>query len=83
MQKSKDALRFGVIGCGGMGSQVHVPNMANMENAKTVAYCDLDENKAQNLLKTYGGEYITKDANRIFEDKKRCIFVRVAKRASY
>jgi len=69
MQKNKDALRFGVIGCGGMATLVHVPNMANMENAETVAYCDLDKAKAQNLLKTHGGGYVTKDADRIFKDK--------------
>jgi predicted dehydrogenase len=62
-------LRFGVIGCGGMATQVHCPNMAAIPGAKTVAYCDVVEEKAKALLKAYGGEYATTDAGRIMADR--------------
>ena len=69
MENRESVLRFGVIGCGHMGTQVHCPNMAAIEGAKTVAYCDIVESKAQTLLEVYGGEYTTPDAGRIFADK--------------
>lgn len=62
-------LRFGVIGCGGMASQVHVPNMAAIEGARTVAYCDIDLGRAQALLTAHGGEYTTADAGVLFADR--------------
>ena len=61
-------LRFAVIGCGGMGTNIHTPNMALIDGAATVAYCDMDESKAESLLATYGGEYTTTDAERVFAD---------------
>ncbi len=63
-------LRFGVIGCGGMAQQVHVPNMAAIDGAATVAYCDIDESKARALLNQHGGEYATTDAGAIFGDPR-------------
>ncbi len=61
-------LRFGVIGCGTMAAAVHVPNMHALPGAITAAYCDLDESKAQGLLKTFGGAYTTTDYRRILDD---------------
>lgn len=61
-------LRFGVIGCGGQATQVHVPNMAALDGAATVAYCDIDQARAEHLLNTYGGDYATTDAQRIIAD---------------
>jgi predicted dehydrogenase len=61
-------LHFGVIGCGGMASQVHCPNLAAIPGARTVAYCDIEANRAQKLLDTFGGEYITAKAEQIFDD---------------
>lgn len=61
-------LRFGVIGCGYMAAEAHCPNMALMDDAETVSYCDIDETKAQKLLEKFGGDYATSDASRIFDD---------------
>ena len=63
-----EELRFGVIGCGGMASQVHCPNVAAIPGVCTWAYCDVEEDKAGRLLEAHGGEYTTKDADRIFND---------------
>ena len=65
----EEELRFGVIGCGGMATRVHCPNMAAIAGARTVAYCDIDEEKARKLLEAHGGEYTTADADEIFRDK--------------
>ena len=61
-------LRFGVIGCGSMATQVHCPNITAIKGTRTVAYCDIAEGRAQALLKQFGGEYATTDAARIFGD---------------
>ena len=68
MTEESSPLRLGVIGCGGMATNIHYPNMAAIEGAVTVAYCDIDENRAKNLLERFGGEYATPDAERIFAD---------------
>ena len=67
MNAAKD-LRFAVIGCGGMGSSTHTPNMALIEGAATVAYCDLNEERAKKLLEMFGGDYATTDSERVFGD---------------
>ena len=60
-------LRFGVIGCGGMG-RLHTSNAGFVPGMKTVAYCDLDLAKAQDFLKTFGGEYAATNAEELFAD---------------
>jgi predicted dehydrogenase len=60
--------RFGVIGCGGMATQVHCPNMTAIKGAQTVAYCDVDLARAEALFQQFGGDYATTDASRIFGD---------------
>jgi predicted dehydrogenase len=69
MDTGSKELRFGVIGCGGMASQVHCPNLAAIPGARTAAYCDLDEARARKLLETHGGDYATADAGRILADR--------------
>ncbi len=69
MTTSTKELRFGVIGCGMMATQVHCPNLAAIPGCKSVAYCDLNEASSKTLLEKHGGEYTTTDSNRIIEDK--------------
>lgn len=61
-------LRFGVIGCGGMG-RLHTTNASFVPGLKTIAYCDLILGKAQDFLRLFGGEYATDDADDLFADK--------------
>ena len=65
---SKD-LRFGVIGCGSIATEVHCPNLVAIPGSKIVAYCDVELDKAQKLLQTHGGEYATVDADDVLDDK--------------
>lgn len=60
-------LRFGVIGCGSMG-KLHCSNASFVPGMKTVAYCDVESSRADAFLSTFGGEYATHDAERIFAD---------------
>ena len=42
-------LRIGVIGAGGMATNIHVPSLAQIEECEIVAICDLFEEKAKEL----------------------------------
>lgn len=61
-------LRFGMIGCGGMGT-LHANNAKFVETMATVAYCDVDASRAEKFLTTFGGEYATTDPERLFADE--------------
>ncbi|MBM3213875.1 Gfo/Idh/MocA family oxidoreductase [Candidatus Poribacteria bacterium] len=60
-------LRFGVVGCGGMGT-LHCSNASFVPGLTTVAYCDVDLARAEKFLAAYGGEYATTDMARVFGD---------------
>ena len=68
MNAKAKKVTFGVVGCGGMATQVHCPNLAAVEGAETVAYCDLDESRAKELLDVHGGSYATTEPDKIFGD---------------
>jgi len=51
-----------------MARQVHCPNLAAIPGARTVAYCDIDEGRARQLLEAHGGDYATTDADKVFAD---------------
>ena len=47
-------VRLGIIGAGGMATNIHVPSIAEIEEAEIVAICDLFEDKAKSLAEKYG-----------------------------
>jgi len=62
-------LKFGVIGCGLMAKLVHCPNMKAISGVELTAYCDVEEEKAKELLAQFGGEYATAHAEQLFADE--------------
>ncbi|MBN1554238.1 MAG: Gfo/Idh/MocA family oxidoreductase [Phycisphaerae bacterium] len=60
-------LRFGCIGCGGMGT-LHVGNSKHVPGMNVVAFADADESKAKKFLEDFGGEYAVGDAKKIIND---------------
>lgn len=56
-----------LIGCGSIGA-LHVQCIQQIDSISMIAYCDVDANRAQRLLDTYGGLYATVDVERIFND---------------
>jgi predicted dehydrogenase len=48
-------IRFGVIGCGGMGN-AHLEYLVNMRSAKVTALCDVIEERAQEAAEKSGGK---------------------------
>ena len=47
-------VKLGVIGAGGMASNIHVPSIAEIEDCEIVAICDLYEEKAKRLAERFG-----------------------------
>ncbi|HSK68845.1 MAG TPA: Gfo/Idh/MocA family oxidoreductase [Candidatus Limnocylindria bacterium] len=56
-------LRVGIIGCGGIAGQKHLPSIQAAGGAQVAAFCDIVPEKAAKFAKEYG----TKDA-KVFED---------------
>ncbi|TCM95788.1 putative dehydrogenase [Paenibacillus sp. BK033] len=50
-------LRIGIIGCGGIAVQKHMPSLAKLPHlGEMVAFCDIVEERAQKAAKDFGGE---------------------------
>ncbi|MDR0326547.1 MAG: Gfo/Idh/MocA family oxidoreductase [Oscillospiraceae bacterium] len=47
-------LKVGIIGCGGIATQKHLPSMQQTELADAVAFCDIVLEKAESAAKTFG-----------------------------
>jgi len=62
-----NTLTFGCIGCGNMG-KLHVLNSSYIPDMEVVAYADIDEEKADQFLSDFGGEYATGEAADLFAD---------------
>lgn len=60
-----DRLKLGIIGCGGIANNKHLPSIKELGGADVVAFCDIVEEKAVKSAKEFG----TKDA-KTFTDYK-------------
>ncbi|ONI38110.1 oxidoreductase [Candidatus Epulonipiscium fishelsonii] len=49
-------LRAGIIGCGGIATQKHMPSLAKLENLVMVAFCDVLEERAVEAKEEFGTE---------------------------
>jgi predicted dehydrogenase len=52
------SVKIGFVGCGGIAN-AHMKNLAQMENAELVAFCDIVGEKAQAAADEYGGQAFT------------------------
>lgn len=67
MKNSK--LQIGIIGCGGIANQKHLPNLSRLGDlCELVAFCDIIGERAQKAAQQYG----TKDA-RVYTDYKELL----------
>jgi len=64
-------LKAGIIGCGGIANQKHMPNIKKTNMAEMTAFCDIIEERAAKAAKEYGtsGAKIYTDYKKILEDK--------------
>lgn len=59
--------RAAIIGCGGLG-RVHAQCVAQIDGLDVVAYCDVFEDRAKEMLAEFGGEYATTSAESVLAD---------------
>ena len=48
------SLNVGIIGCGGIANNKHLPNLARIKEVNIVAFCDIDEQKAISTKEKFG-----------------------------
>ncbi|MBE0700343.1 MAG: Gfo/Idh/MocA family oxidoreductase [Acholeplasmataceae bacterium] len=58
-------LKVGIVGCGGIGTQKHMPSLALIEEVEMVGFCDIIVEKAEKAKNAFG----TKDA-KVYKDYK-------------
>ena len=49
-------LKIGIIGCGGIATQKHMPALQSLDNVEMVAFCDVIAEKAEEAKATFGTE---------------------------
>lgn len=63
-----DKVKVGIIGCGGIANNKHLPSLAELDFIEVVAFCDIDMEKAEKAAKEFGSS----DA-KVFTDYKELI----------
>jgi len=60
-------VKAALIGCGRLG-RTHCEQLARLDNAAMVAFCDVSEDAATALCEQFGGDYATTEAERVLAD---------------
>jgi len=47
-------VNVGIIGCGGIANNKHMPSLKNVPNVRMVAFCDIIPERAEKAAKEYG-----------------------------
>ncbi len=63
-------INLGLIGCGSLARSAHCVSIAQIPDARFLAYADIHETAAQTTLQEFGGEYATTDPERLFSDSR-------------
>jgi len=69
---NKGKLKIGIIGCGGIANQKHMPSLAKLAHmGEMVAFCDVIEEKAQKAAQDFGSEgaEVYVDYKKLLEDE--------------
>ncbi|KAB1438457.1 Gfo/Idh/MocA family protein [Candidatus Galacturonibacter soehngenii] len=65
-------IKVGIIGCGGIANQKHLPALSRQEDkVELVAFCDVDIERAKKAAEKYGveGAKVYEDYNELLKDK--------------
>ncbi|MCD6361916.1 MAG: Gfo/Idh/MocA family oxidoreductase [Armatimonadetes bacterium] len=61
-------IKVGLVGCGALG-RTHTNALAELDDARMTAFCDINEDAAKALCDEAGGDYYTTDFDRLLEDE--------------
>lgn len=69
--KMNEIVRLGIIGCGSIANQKHMPALQKIKNARMVAFCDVIRERAEKAAKEFGdqGVKVYTDYRELLEDK--------------
>lgn len=65
-------LKIGIIGCGGIANQKHLPALSKLKDkVELVAFCDIELDRAEKAAKEYGTEdaFVCEDYKELLKDK--------------
>ena len=65
---SNKIVKIGIIGCGGIANGKHMPGLSKVGQAKMVAFCDIDLEKAEKAAKEFGS-----DEAKVYTDYKELL----------
>lgn len=63
-------IKMGILGCGSIAEIAHFPSIAKCKEAKLVAVCDTDADRAQAAAKKWGAEQWFTDYHEMYEKSK-------------
>lgn len=61
-------LKVGIIGCGGIANQKHLPSLSRIDDVELVAFCDIIEERAESSRNEYGTS-----ESRVYTDYKEML----------
>jgi len=64
-------LKAGIIGCGGIANQKHMPSIKHIEEVELTAFCDIKKERAEKAAKEFGavGSKVYTDYKELIADK--------------
>ena len=63
-----DKVRIGIIGCGGIANNKHMPALSKLPDVEMVAFCDIVVERAEKAAKKFGIE-----GAKVYEDYKELL----------
>ena len=66
----KTKVNIAIIGAGGIANNVHLPSLAQIEEANLLAVCDLREEKARKAAEKYGIPSVYTSMYEMFEKEE-------------
>jgi predicted dehydrogenase len=63
-----EKLKYGIIGCGGIAENKHLPAIKKLENVEVTAFCDIIPERAEKANKEYGG-----GKSKVFKDYRELV----------
>lgn len=70
MGMMRDTIRYGIIGCAGVGTSIHAPAVKTAEGAELVACCDMVEDAAREFADEHDTEAWHTDVTEMVEDSE-------------
>lgn len=72
-----EKLKIGIVGCGGIANNKHLPAITKNGKYEVVAFCDIDREKAEETKKKYGTEdaRVYTDYNELVKEDLTAVYV--------